>query len=267
MFHDRVAFGGALIAIGWLYLWLVQFPLKDGEPWAWWAFVLSGLAGFGSFLAYLGYGYLDSWHGVATLFLLPTQLLGLVISWPHLKNRAGPQSLLQPAAKPSLRTRFGLGRALLLSTGAGLVLGGLTICFVGMTHVFVPQDLRYIGMAARDFNAINPRLVPLIAHDRAGFGGGLATCGLILCCCVWCGRPSRSLWQAVALAGGTGFLTAIGVHPLIGYTDFTHLAPAYLGAVIFLAGIALCRKPMCRGEWARPPELSPATSVLEERAL
>ena len=263
MFHDRVSFGGALIAIGWLYLWLVQFPLRAGEPWAWWVFVVSGVAGFGSFLAYLGYGYLDSWHGTATLFLLPTQALGLMISWRTLKPRAGPQSLFKPAVKPSLRTPFGFGRVLLLGTGIGLVLGGLTICIVGMTNVFVPQDLRYIGMAAHDFEVINPRLLPLIAHDRAGFGGGIATCGLILFLCVWCGRPSRSLWQAVALAGGSGFVTAIGVHPLIGYTDFTHLAPAYAGAAMFLTGIALCYKPMCFGKLALPAGLSPASPTFE----
>ena len=245
MFHDRVSFGGALIAIGWLYLWLVQFPLKAGEAWAWWVFVASGVAGFGSFFAYLGYGYLDSWHGVATLFLLPAQLLGLAISWRCLKQKAGPRSLMRPAVSTSLRTRFGLGRALLLGTAIGLVLGGLTIAVVGMTNVFVPQDLRYIGMAKSDLDSINPRLVPLIAHDRAGFGGGIATCGLILFFCVWCGQPSRSLWQAVALAGGTGFVTAIGVHPLIGYTDLVHLAPAYAGATMFLSGIALTYRSMC----------------------
>jgi hypothetical protein len=30
MFHDRVSFGGVLIAIGTLYLWLVHFPLRRG---------------------------------------------------------------------------------------------------------------------------------------------------------------------------------------------------------------------------------------------
>ena len=34
--------------------------------------------GFVSFLAYLGYGYLDTWHGLATLVLLPCFVLGLV---------------------------------------------------------------------------------------------------------------------------------------------------------------------------------------------
>src|SRR5439155_24769207 len=57
MIHDRVSFGGALVAIGTLYLWLAMFPLKRGEAWAWWLFALSGGLGFGSFLLYLGYGY------------------------------------------------------------------------------------------------------------------------------------------------------------------------------------------------------------------
>src|ERR1700679_1232336 len=53
MFHDRVAFGGSLIALGALYLWLAEFPLKERQAWAWWLFFLSGLIGFSTFLAYL----------------------------------------------------------------------------------------------------------------------------------------------------------------------------------------------------------------------
>ena len=40
MQHDRTAFGGALVAIGILYLWLVTFPLREGESWAWWTLAL-----------------------------------------------------------------------------------------------------------------------------------------------------------------------------------------------------------------------------------
>jgi hypothetical protein len=35
-------------------------------------------AGFGSFLAYLGYGYLDTWHGLGTVLLLPVFVVGLL---------------------------------------------------------------------------------------------------------------------------------------------------------------------------------------------
>jgi hypothetical protein len=41
-----------------------------------------------------------------------------------------------------------------------------------------------------------------------------------------------------------GFATAIGIHPVVGYLSFTHLAPAALGALVFLVGLLLCFKPM-----------------------
>src|SRR5437870_10327574 len=127
MFHDRVSFGGALIAMGVLYLWLAQFPLRSGKPWAWWVFCVSGLAGFGSFLAYLGYGYLDSWHGVATLFLLPVYLTGLVASRPHATGRVtGWLRSVDGLRAPALAC---IGRWGLLATGSGLVLAGLVILY------------------------------------------------------------------------------------------------------------------------------------------
>ena len=35
MVHDRAAFGGTLLAMGVLYIWLTVFPLARGEQWAW----------------------------------------------------------------------------------------------------------------------------------------------------------------------------------------------------------------------------------------
>jgi hypothetical protein len=91
---------------------------------------------------------------------------------------------------------------------------------------------------------VNPHLVPLIAHDRAGFGGGLCSAGYALLAIVWCAAPSRNLWEILALVGAIGFSAAIGVHLTIGYTDFMHLLPACAGAVLWAAGVALCFKPM-----------------------
>jgi hypothetical protein len=244
MFHDRVAFGGALIAIGSLYLWMAEFPLRNGEAWAWWLFVLSGLAGFGSFLAYLGYGYLDTWHGVATLFLLPCYAFGLYRSFRGLAAGRSPKVLFTPARSRDWLSRYGLGRACLLAVATGMIFGGLTIMIVGMTRVFVPQDLAFLGLRPSDLQTVNPRLVPLIAHDRAGFGGGVCTCGILVMVLTWCGTPCRSLWQVLLLAGTVGFGTAIGVHPAIGYMDVFHLAPALAGLAVFVIGMILLRKPM-----------------------
>ena len=141
MIHDRVAFGGALVALGILYLWLVASPLRRGQAWAWRLLAASGGVGFASFLAYLGYGYLDTWHGAATLVLLPCFLAGLARSWFYLDRSAGLDCPLRPASVVRWNSAPGLGRALLLVTAFGLVSGGLTIWGVGMTSVFVPQDL------------------------------------------------------------------------------------------------------------------------------
>ena len=257
MFHDRVSFGGAVIAIGILYLWLAEFPLRHRQAWSWWLFALSGILGFSSFLAYLGYGYLDTWHGIATLGLLPCFVIGLVRSFFLLAPPVRLQRLFRATVRVPWATWFGIGRGCLLAAAFGLVAGGATIMVVGMTSVFVPQDLAYMGLSAEDLCAINPRLVPLIAHDRAGFGGAVCTCGVLIFFCVWCGSPSRSLWQALCWSGIAGYSTAIGVHPIIGYTDFSHLAPAVAGAVVFSLGLALTFKPMVRGQITE--------SLIEER--
>jgi hypothetical protein len=247
MIHDRVAFGGALVAVGALYLWLAASPLRCGQAWAWWVLLLSGAVGFGSFLAYLGFGYLDAWHGSATLALLPCFLLGLFRSRAALPRREGVQCLQRPSVHWPWRSAAGAGRACLLAAAAGLVIAGLTILAVGMTCVFVPQDLAYMGLGVAELQALNPRLVPLIAHDRAGFGGALCCCGIALFFSIWCGTPSRGLWRVLALVGAVGFGAAIGVHAAIGYTDAVHLAPAVIGALVYLVGLVLTYRPMAAG--------------------
>ncbi len=237
MFHDRAAFGGAVAATGLLYCWLAEFPLRQGQAWAWWTLVLSGMVGFGSFLAYLGYGYFDSWHGTATALLLPVFGLGLARSYGRLRGPRHLRLVLRPAFVGPWASRARLGRAGLLAVGAGMLLAGATIIGMSMTRVFVPQDLHYLNLTVKQLMTLSPRLVPLIAHDRAGFGGALTSCGLALFLCVWCGTPSRSLWQVLALTGSVGFATAIGVHPLIGYNDFVHLAPAFAGLGLFVVGM------------------------------
>jgi hypothetical protein len=243
MFHDRVAFGGTLMSIGTLYLWLVAFPLRLGEEWAWWTLLLSGTAGFLNFLSYLIYGYLDSWHAVATAALLPLFVAGIwktrELRPPH---REGWRSLLQPAMPMALGTRSGFGRTCLLFVGAGMAIAGLVITILGSTVVFVPQDIAYMGFTSAQLTAINPHLVPLIAHDRAGFGGGLASCGLAVMLILWKARPARALWQALLVSGLMGFGCAIGVHYPMGYWSVSHLAPAWIGASIYAAGI-VCFRP------------------------
>ena len=164
MFHDRVAFGGTLLAIGCAYWFLAEFPLRARQPWAWWTFLVSGICGFASFLTYLGYGYLDTWHGIATLFLLPLFAAGL---WRACPATLHVRDLWHSGQRMSLG-RWGLG-----FLAIGMLIAGVTIMAIGMTRVFVPQDLAFMRMMSSDLRNVSARLVPVIAHDRAGFGGGL----------------------------------------------------------------------------------------------
>ncbi|HEX9939203.1 MAG TPA: hypothetical protein VGB15_18820, partial [Longimicrobium sp.] len=231
MFHDRASFGGALVAIGVLWLWIAEFPLRQKQAWAWWALAASGTLGFLSFLAYLGYGYLDSWHGVGTSVLLACWVVGMARVFPTLEGPRGPATLLKPGQPAARRSRYGAGRALMLATAAGMLAGGGSILVLGMTTVFVPQDLHFMHVSRDALAAISPRLIPLIAHDRAGFGGALVSCAVAVAACAWCGAPGRALWQALAAAGVFGFGCATGVHFAVGYVDATHLAPAVTGSV------------------------------------
>ncbi len=243
MFHDRVAFGGSIIAVGCIYMWLAEFPLKNGKTWAWWLLLFSGITGFGSFLSYLGYGYLDKWHGIATLLLLPFYIFGMIRSRKLFPGGLAIKDVFINVNQAGYKTHYQFGILLLQITGLGLLSGGLTIMFVGMTDVFVPQDLEYMQIkSCSSLEGINTKLVPLIAHDRACFGGGIATIGLIVFFTIRRAEETKSMWETLFIALNIGFLSAIGIHFHIGYTDILHLAPAYFGYIIALAGLALTYK-------------------------
>ena len=245
MFHDRVSFGGTLIALGVLYLWLLAFPLRRGEEWAWWTLLVSGTVGFLSFLVYLLYGYLDTWHAAATAGLLPLFLIGMVRTrglLPPAGMRQGWRSLRRPGSAFSVRTRAGVGQICLLLTGAGMTLAGSVIAILGATITFVPQDLEYLGYTVAQLHALNAHLVPLIAHDRAGFGGGLASCGLAVLLIVWKSAEGVGRWQALLLGGLAGFGCAIGIHFPMGYRSVSHLFPAFIGAALYATGM-VCTWP------------------------
>jgi hypothetical protein len=244
MFHDRISFGGSIMAVGFLYMWLAEFPLKNKEAWAWYLFLFSGIIGFGSFLTYLGYGYVDSWHGIATALLLPFFVMGLVRSYAIIKETALLKDVFCQKEKINFRSRYGIGKLFLLFSSVGMFLAGITIMIVGMTTIFVPQDLAYMDITVCGIEKINRNLKPLIAHDRAAFGGGLATIGLLYFFIIRRANPTINLWQILMISMVTGFSTAIGVHFMIGYTDATHLGPACLGAVTSAIGLLLTYNQM-----------------------
>lgn len=241
MLHDRAAFGGALLAIGVLYLWLIAIPLGRGDAWSWWLIVTTGTIGFATIMTYLGYGYLDSWHGWGTVALVPFAAAGAAFARRRLVPEGSIRLLWRPPANHRPSGRAGTGWNLIVVIAVGLVAVGGVIVTIGIDRIFVSEDIAFIGLTRDQLDAVNPRLVPLIAHDRAGFGSTILVGGLLGSGAVLHERGSRSLWQAVAAAGLLAFGPAIVVHHVVGYTDPFHLAPAYVGASVLALGLWLSR--------------------------
>lgn len=228
MVHDRVSWGGALFAVGVMYLWLTVFPLADGRRWAWMTIAITGAVGFASFASHLPTGYLDSWHGVGTLLLIPVFAVGLARSRSTISGQR-----LSVAGRPGDMT---WGRRFVLATGVGLAISAMVIMAIGMTVTFVSSDLDFIGLETEQLTSINERLVPLVAHDRIGFAGGVLVSGLLIASIAVFGE-GRAARQAVAVGGLFGFGLALGIHFAVGYTDLLHIAPALIGPTALLTGL------------------------------
>jgi hypothetical protein len=145
---------------------------------------------------------------------------------------------------------------------------------VGVTRVFVPEDLAFLRASAAALAGANSRLLPLIAHDRAGFGGALVSDGLaVLGAALWgFRRGARWLWWTLFWAGLPGFGAALGVHVVVGYDDLWHLAPVLLAAAFYIMALALtypylCDTPLQRSRIRLFPRPGFHTSSSSARAL
>ncbi|MFF8289379.1 hypothetical protein ACF068_09175 [Streptomyces sp. NPDC016309] len=246
--HDRITMAGTMVAIGALYSGLALGGIRRGWPWAREVYLLSGAIGFPTLFYFLATGFVEPLHTATTLVLFPMFVLA-VRRAPHAPRwrpaREGPERE---------RRRALVGQLLLIVTGAGLFAGGAVISVVGLTGVFVPTDLTFLGAGPQTLEAVNPRLVPFIAHDRAGFGGALMAAAVaITLLSAWGWRRGEAwVFWTLAAAAAAGFLPAVVVHGVIRYTDLVHLAPVYVGIVMTATGLLLARPYLCAGASAAP---------------
>lgn len=236
MAHDRVSLAGTMVATGAMYVGLSYHGIRRGYHWAQMTVFVSAFTGFASFFLFLGFGYLDPFHAFVTAVLLQLLLLGV-------KAKLGIYTPVSPPESSNDRVwrMSQWGQLVLIIHAAGLLGAGVIISFIGVTSVFVPEDLAYMGIGAEALREAHPRLVPLIAHDRATFGGMLLASGwAFLLPALWGFRRGESwLWWTYLAAGPVGYICAIGVHFAVGYTDFHHLLPAFTGLSLFLLGLLL----------------------------
>jgi hypothetical protein len=262
MAHDRVSLAGVMISIGVLYWQLAVFGIRRGSRWAWSASLISAAVGFASFFLFLGFGYFDPLHALVSVMLLVFFFLALR---GHAVWQAIPPA---PDLENDRSWRLSQwGQLLFVLLGTGLIGAGVVIASLGMTSVFVSEDLGFLGNTAATLRIANPHLVPLIAHDRAGMGGALVSAGLaVLLAALWgFQRGNRWLWWMLLFTGTPATLATLAVHLVVGYTNLFHLAPVLALLVLFPVALALCYPYLCRtgpdAERAtskRPPSCTPA---------
>jgi len=130
--------------------------------------------------------------------------------------------------------------------GAAILIAGVVISSFGVTTVFVPEDLEFMQTTREYLVDANPRLVPLVAHDRASFGGMLISTGIaVLLTALWgWQRGRRWLWYSLSGTGTVAYTTTIVIHWAVGYVNLKHLLPAYGGLVVLWIAMGLSRSWM-----------------------
>jgi hypothetical protein len=223
-----------MLSTGILYIGLSLGGIRRGQHWALHVVSISTVTGFLSFFLFLDFGYFDPIHAILTASLNPLWLLSVrtqltadaPITPPNLTNN-----------QRWLKGQW--GQLMFVTIGVGLLLAGLAITTVGIIHVFVPEDLGFLNTTPEILNAANARLLPLIAHDRVGFGGNLISVGFaVLFLSLWGFRQGeRWLWWTLALGGTPGFVAGIGIHLSVGYLNLWHLLPALVALLFFILGL------------------------------
>jgi dihydroorotate dehydrogenase len=242
MAHDRVSLAGTMLGVGAIYMLLSAYGIRAGLHWARQTVIYSAGVGFFTFFLFLGYGYLDPLHAFVTAVLFQFLLFALHSRLP----------LRIESVAPSLREdwrwrRSQWGQLLFVLEGFGLLSAGLVISGVGVTRIFVHEDLAFMDTTPEALAAISPRLLPLVAHDRASFGGMLIAFGLAVELPALWGyrRGAWWLWWALLLGNLFAYGAAIGVHFAVGYTDWWHLLPAYTAIGIVAFGSVLSYPYLC----------------------
>ncbi|KZE64257.1 hypothetical protein AWM68_14260 [Fictibacillus phosphorivorans] len=234
MSHDRICLAGVMISAGFMFMQLSYHGIRNGEHWAKKAYVIAASLGFLNIFYFMGFGYFDKLHFIYYLMILPFFLYGLYQS----RNFSiGSKAVNLHNTKAWKRSQ--LGQSLFVISGMCLLSAGIVISIIGMNGVFVKEDLMFFSLTPDQISAFNDKLIPLIAHDRAGFGGALISEGfLLLTIGLWGYREgAKWIWWTLALGGLPGFLTGVGTHFMIGYDNHFHLSPAYLLFVFYLVGL------------------------------
>ncbi len=238
MAHDRATLAGVMLGLGWLYWCLGRGGTRAARHGAKTAVVASALAGFASFFAFFGFGYFDTLHAFVAVLLLQFTVQVMVS-----ESGGGARPAVAVDEEDPAWRRAQWAQLLWVVHAVGLLFAGGLILGIGMTSVFVAEDRGFLCMTTEQVQALGERLMGVVAHDRATLGGMLLATGTaMLLPVLWCFRRGEAwLWRAMLGLGLPAYAAAIGIHYHVGYTDWRHLVPAWIGLGLWAAGLGLSR--------------------------
>ena len=233
--HDRITMAGNMIGIGTLYIGLAWGGIRQGRVWARNALLISGAVTFLTLFYFLVTGFIEPLHTLVVIALCPMFVFAV---W---RKPSTPRWRTLPGGPESVRRRALWGQLLMIGLGGGLFVAGAVISTVGLTSVFVPTDLGFLGIEAGALGSEHPQLLPFIAHDRAGFGGALMGAGLaVLLISLWgWRRGERWVWWSLLIGCAAGTAPPLLIHLAIGYTTFEHLLPVYVLVIVAVLALIL----------------------------
>ena len=158
---------------------------------------------------------------------------GLALSGPGLVKRTNEALLsLLPAPTPEPLTldaaRMSWFWSLML--GIAMLAGGIIAVVLSAGRVILPYDEALCGIPRGAFEAINPRLLPFMAHDRMTLAGTMLSIGILYTAIAWSAVRRGQHWakNALVLSSGSGFFSFF-LFLGFGYFDPFH---AFITAVV-----------------------------------
>jgi hypothetical protein len=254
MAHDRATLAGTMVGLGWIYVMLAWYGTHGSRT----AIVTSALTGFASFFGFFSFGYFDTLHAFVAAVLLQFTIQIMVAA--DTESEAAPRLDVEDSAW----RRAQWGQLLWVVHAVGLLIAGTVILSVGLTAVFVSEDLNFLCVTAQQAEAWGLKVMGVVAHDRATLGGMLLSSGVaMLLPVLWCfRRGERWLWHALLGLGLPAYGAALGIHLAVGYVDWRHMVPAVVGLLLWLAGLGLSKRYLTNSVSIQPSQFRPSSTHL-----
>ena len=159
---------------------------------------------------------------------------GLALSGPGLVKRINEALLSELPPLPLEPLTLDASRrswfwALIL--GIAMLAGGIMATILACTRIVLPYDEALCGIPRGAFAAINPQLLPFMAHDRMSLAGTMLSIGVLYSAIAWNAIRRGAHWAKVAvvysaMSGFFSFFLFLG----FGYFDPFH---AFITAILF----------------------------------